>query len=80
MKAARGHRADIVALAVSPVSANKATAKTIRSMLDELPRSVGLWVGGGGAEALGLDHRDIRIVGSWDDLDQAIAKARSRAN
>jgi len=73
VKAARGHGADAVGLLVTPASDLKATSKHVRWMLGELPRRVSIWIGGEGGPALDVRDDAIRMVSTWDDLDEAIA-------
>jgi hypothetical protein len=42
-------------------------------MLEELPRRVGIWIGGEGGADLEIRDEAVRIVATWDDLDAAIA-------
>lgn len=73
VKAARGHEADALGLLVTHASDLKATSKHLRWMLSELPRRVGIWIGGEGGRDLELRDDSLRIVSTWDELDAAIA-------
>jgi cobalamin-dependent methionine synthase I len=72
VKAAQSHQVDAVGLLVTAASDLTATAKQIRWMLTELPRRVGIWVGGAAGSELTLHDEAVRIIGSWGLLDSAI--------
>lgn len=76
VKAARSHAVDAVGLLVTGASDLKATAKHVRWMLEELPRRVPIWIGGGGAGSVGVRDEAVRVVATWDDLDAAITALR----
>ncbi len=78
VKAARGHAADAVGLLVTEASDLKATKSHIRWMLRELPSRVQIWVGGAGGAALGIENDAVRIVGTWDQMDEAILTLEER--
>lgn len=73
VKAARGHAVDAVGLLVTQASDLKATKTHVRWMLGELPRRVRIWVGGKGGTELGLRDDAVRIVSTWNEMDEAIA-------
>lgn len=79
VKAARSHAADAVGLLVTQASDLAASKRHIRWMLGELPRRVGIWVGGAGGPALGIEHDAVRVVGTWMEMDQAISTLPHRA-
>ena len=79
VKAARGHAVDAVALLVTQASDLKATQNHLHWMLGELPRRVRIWVGGAGGAELGSRDDAVRIVGTWNEMDEAIAKLPRRA-
>jgi methanogenic corrinoid protein MtbC1 len=78
VKAARTFAADAVGLLVTQASDHAAASRHIRWMLAELPRRVGVWVGGSGAADLELSHDAFRVVATWTDLDAAIATVGRR--
>jgi cobalamin-dependent methionine synthase I len=78
VKAARSHGVDAVGLLVTEASDLKATKTYIRWMLGELPRRVGIWVGGAGGAGLHIQDEAVRIVGTWVDMDEAILTLAGR--
>jgi DNA-binding transcriptional MerR regulator/methylmalonyl-CoA mutase cobalamin-binding subunit len=78
VRAALSHDVDAVALLVTAASDLKATAKDVHFMLTELPRRVGLWIGGAAAADLPIRDAAVRIVGTWPALDEAIAALARR--
>jgi MerR family transcriptional regulator, light-induced transcriptional regulator len=80
--AARALGASVVGIAVSPVAEVPATRRQLRRLAAEIPSSTRLWVGGGGANALG-DLGDLpapaEVVASWLAIDQALGRARLHA-
>jgi methanogenic corrinoid protein MtbC1 len=73
VKAAHTHAADAIGLLVTPASDVAATRTHLRGMLAELPRRVGVWIGGSGGASLDLPDSSLRMVPTWADLDAAIA-------
>jgi cobalamin-dependent methionine synthase I len=78
VKAARRHVVDVVGLLVTGASDLQATAKQLRWILAELPRRVGLWIGGSAGPDLTIRDDTLRIVTTWRDLDGAIATLTRR--
>lgn len=78
VRAAMSHDVDAVGLLVTAASDLKATAKGVRFMLAELPRRVGVWLGGAAASDLPLRDAAVRMVGGWPALDEAIASLARR--
>jgi DNA-binding transcriptional MerR regulator/methylmalonyl-CoA mutase cobalamin-binding subunit len=65
-------RADVVGLSVS-ASANISFAQEqIESILRDLPRRVSLWVGGEGSKQLQINEDGLRIINSWQQIDDAL--------
>ena len=80
VRAAASHDVDAVGLLVTGASDLKATGKAVRFMLSELPRRVGIWIGGAAGADLAIHDTAVRIVSNWPALDEAIAGlARRRA-
>jgi len=79
VEAARMHRVDAVGLLVTQASDLEATRKDLRGMLAGLSRRVGVWIGGRGGADLRLHDNALRTVGTWGDLDSAIASLARRA-
>lgn len=77
--AARALGASVVGIAVSPVAEMPATRRQLRRLAAEIPSSTRLWVGGGGANALGNLPAPAEVVGSWLAIDQALGRARLQA-
>ncbi len=77
--AAEALGASVVGIAVSPVAEVPATRRLLRRLAAELPASTRLWVGGGGAKALGDLPAPAEVVPSWLAIDQALERARFRA-
>jgi DNA-binding transcriptional MerR regulator/methylmalonyl-CoA mutase cobalamin-binding subunit len=73
VKAARSHQVDAVGLLVTQASDLKATKKHVRWMLGELPRRVGIWIGGAGGPDLAIHDDAVRLVGNWAEADEAIS-------
>ncbi len=73
VRAVRGHEADALGVLVTHASDLGATSKHLRWMLRELPRRVGIWIGGAGGRDLELRDDSLRIVSTWAELDAAIA-------
>ncbi len=80
-EAARRLEADVVGLTVTGTCDRKQTKRDVATLRKLLPESVALWVGGGGAVALGMNQHahSVHIVTSWDDTDAAIAAQRNAA-
>lgn len=70
--AASALRADAVGLTVSPTSDPKRIGAHVRALRKLLPAHVTLWLGGEGATALGVTGNNVRIVTSWEGIDDAI--------
>jgi DNA-binding transcriptional MerR regulator len=71
--------ADVVGLTVTPTSDRKQARKDAKALRRGLPAHVPLWIGGTGAAALGFDDETVRVVTSWDAIDQALAQCRARS-
>jgi len=76
---ARGLAADVVGLTVTSCADRARTKKEVRALREALPRGVALWVGGAGAQALGLAQGGVRIVDSWAGIEAAVNERRARA-
>jgi MerR family transcriptional regulator, light-induced transcriptional regulator len=76
--AARALGASVVGIAVSPVAEMPAARRQLRRLAAEMPSSTKLWVGGGGAKALGNLPAPGEVVTSWLAIDQALERARLR--
>jgi hypothetical protein len=76
VKAAFSHAVDAIGLLVTRGSDLAATADDVVWMMHELPRRVGIWLGGSAAGELGLTHEAVPIVSSWTALDDAIARLK----
>ncbi len=74
--AARGLHADVVGVTVTTSADLRSTRANLRTLRAALPERVAIWVGGNGAEALGLDGRGLRIVSSWAAIDDALSALR----
>jgi MerR family transcriptional regulator, light-induced transcriptional regulator len=77
--AAKALGASVVGIAVSPVAEVPATRRLLRRLAAALPSSTRLWVGGGGAKALGDLPAPAEVVPSWLAIDQALERARLHA-
>jgi len=75
---ARGLGADVVGLTITPSSNRAESRRAIRSLRRHLPPDVPVWLGGGGAAALGLDDEGTRVVTSWSAIEEAVAAFRDR--
>jgi methylmalonyl-CoA mutase cobalamin-binding subunit len=78
VKAARSHGVHAVGLLVTHASDLAATAEQVRSLRSELPRKVGIWIGGAGGPQLELAPGVARVISAWTDLDAAIATLAGR--
>jgi len=79
VKAARRHAVDAVGLLVTRAADLKTATKQIRWMLAELPRRVGVWIGGEAGPDLPIQSEALRIATTWQDLDDAIAGLERRS-
>lgn len=79
VSAAQALGASVVGIAVSPCAEVAATRRQLRRVAAGLPSSTALWVGGGGAKALGELPSRAEAVGSWLAIDEALARARRSA-
>lgn len=70
--------ADAVGITVTLASELKQTRKDVRSLRKHLTASVPLWIGGAGANALGISAENTKVVGTWDAIDQAVIESRGR--
>ena len=77
--AAKAMGATVVGIAVSPTAEMPGTRRHLRRVATSLPPSTALWVGGGGAKALGELPAPAEAVVSWLAIDGALARARRRA-
>jgi DNA-binding transcriptional MerR regulator len=77
--AARALGADVVGLTVAATADRKETRRALKRLRGTLPENVGLWVGGGGAAALGFVHENVRLVTSWSGIDDAVDALRARS-
>jgi DNA-binding transcriptional MerR regulator len=74
--AARALDTTAVGIAVAS-SANRAAGRHVAELIELLPRSLPLWIGGAGARSLRVEpSANVRIVESWADLDRALEAAR----
>ena len=74
--AAKSLGADVIGLTVTPASERAETRRAIRSLRAASPARVPIWIGGGGAAALGELGDGVRKVTSWEALDAARASLR----
>lgn len=74
--ATRALGASVVGIAVSPIAEVRATRRQLRRLAAGLPASTALWVGGGGAAALGDLPGPAEAVLSWAAIDAALARSR----
>lgn len=72
--AAEAFSADAVGISISPTADVRAAQKGVRAITRALPPGVPLWIGGGGASR--IDAESARIIGSWVELDAALADVR----
>ena len=80
VKAAHEYAADAVGLLVTRASNLKATAKHVRWLLEQLPRRVSIWVGGGTGRELDIQDEALHVIDTWSDLDSAIAMLGRKTN
>lgn len=71
-------RSDVVGVTVGPTAERSAMRRELKLLCRSLPPHVPLWLGGGGAEALGLDGHAASVVTTWSAVDAAIAAWRVR--
>lgn len=76
--AAVAYGADVVGLTVTETSDGAATRAAVIDLLGTLPASMQIWLGGGGARALGIESPAVRILDDWGAIDDAVAAARTR--
>lgn len=70
--------ADVVGVTVTATT-NREKARThVQTLRSALHPRLPLWLGGGGATALGINDKDIRVLTSWTAIDQAIALHRAK--
>ncbi|HEX2873181.1 MAG TPA: MerR family transcriptional regulator [Polyangiaceae bacterium] len=74
--AAEALGARVVGIALTPAADLVVGRRELQRLARGLPLSVALWVGGGGARALGQVSARIQPVDSWFALDAALARAR----
>ncbi|MBK8255524.1 MAG: MerR family transcriptional regulator [Polyangiaceae bacterium] len=77
VKAARALSADVVGLTITSSADVQGAATDIRWMLSELPRRVEVWVGGEGASRLGVTDPGLKLIHSFDALEEALTKLRT---
>ena len=68
--------ADAVGLSVSSSADGAAVRAALDVLVPELPRRVPVWLGGHGAEALGVDLPGVRVLVTWADLEAALGRLR----
>ena len=76
--AARALGVDVVGLSISPAAEGRATARAVKAVLEALPESIELWLGGAGARAMEAVAPTARVVSTWSELDAALAAWRAR--
>jgi DNA-binding transcriptional MerR regulator/methylmalonyl-CoA mutase cobalamin-binding subunit len=69
-------KGDVVGVTVGPTADRTTTRRALQTLVRSLPRGVPLWVGGGGAEALGLDRDVVHVITTWSEVDAAIVASR----
>lgn len=69
--------AEAVGIALTPVADLGSARRDLQRLARGLPDSVALWLGGAGAGALGKFPDRIQPIGSWFELDTALARARA---
>lgn len=74
--AAEAFGARVVGIALTPAADPVVGRRELQRLASGLPTRVALWVGGGGARALGKVSARIQPVDSWLALDAALARAR----
>jgi methanogenic corrinoid protein MtbC1 len=75
--AARALGARVVGLAVTPALSVPETRRELRVLTQAVPKTVAVWLGGAGVNALGSLPRRTQAVLSWAALDAALARARA---
>jgi DNA-binding transcriptional MerR regulator/methylmalonyl-CoA mutase cobalamin-binding subunit len=76
--AARETAADIVALSFSSYFPRRAGVRMAASLRSALPRETALWIGGEGARAFGRSIPGILVLDSFDAIEPALARWRTR--
>ncbi len=56
----------------------KQVKRGIQTPRRTLPADISVWIGGAGAESLGIDEEGARVVASWEAIDLEVARLRSR--
>jgi DNA-binding transcriptional MerR regulator len=76
-EAARALGVDAVGVSISPAAPARATTMAVKSLVALLPPGIELWLGGGGARAVAPSAPSARLVGTWSELDAALAAIRA---
>ncbi len=78
VESARILHADVVGVAVTPSSDLRKARADIRVLQRELPRSVGLWIGGSAAPSLRVESELTRVLTTWESIAEAVVEQRRR--
>lgn len=74
VEAARALSADAVGVSISGAADLRIAQKSARAIARELPAGVELWLGGAGAAAAQVSGAAVRTIGTWSELDRALAE------
>jgi DNA-binding transcriptional MerR regulator len=75
VQAAHTLDAHVVGITITGASDVDATRRAVRSLRQELPSTVALWLGGAGAGRIRMDG--VVIMSGWDDIDGALGVIRT---
>ena len=76
--AARALGVDAVGLSISGAADGDAASRGVKAVAQGLPAGVELWLGGGGAGVVAGAAPTARLIGTWPELDAALAAWRAR--
>ena len=78
-QSARALDADAVGLTITMLADRKRTRDELRALRKLLGPDFPLWLGGGGAQGLGLDLPGMHLLLSWQAIDAELARLRGDA-
>ena len=70
---------DAVGISISPAAERRAAARALKLLVETLPSSIELWLGGAGAPGVAAASApSARITTTWPEVDTALAGLRAR--